>query len=324
MTDPSDDDIMDTVDQFIKVAREKALDEARKAHPPGKAGKSPTDEQAEKIETGVEAVKTRFKELLTPHPDDFDTMIETMRTVESVFGTHAAAEDLGAGPKALGGSEDLAMLDTAKSLLQNWDGELKNGLVDNYLAPMYPAMTCTQGNLARFLRQSGELMRKVYVRRRTDAKKVAEDSITAIEAIDDCKGGDFTAVLRAVLGTPVGDLASVMSGGAALTSTLTSTAAGMGSAMDGEFIQGDKELPLGGDTVEAVVYNMYDVLNESDKTMKDEETAIIKAIRAIEELTYPMVLGSKAGKGNELVPPRPGIVNASQSEVADGLTVYGD
>ncbi|GAA4921383.1 hypothetical protein LX16_4944 [Stackebrandtia albiflava] len=335
MTDPDDEAIRDAVEKMLKAAKEKALDEATDSWIDGNGQghhETPSDETKQRIDEEMESLRKRFEDVLTPHPDDFDSVIGTTKRVEGALGVFAASKDLDENSDRIGGDADFGLIDTAKGEIQNdWDGRLRNELVDNYLTPLYPNIIATQGSLARYLRQHAEIMQMIYVRRRRDAKKIAEDAVAAFEAINDSKGSDLKILLSVIsgligLGAAVaGPFASGVAGPLAIG--LSSAAWSAGNVIGGNFIPDDKkDVPLGADTVHGVVDNVYKALDESDKTMQDEEDEVLTSLQNVEQVVYPLVMGSNAelDKGNDLVPMRPEILDVSDpEELRDGITVYG-
>lgn len=334
MTDPTDDEIREAVEKLKEAAKKKALDEATDSWIDGNGQghhETPSDETKERIDEELAALEKHFEDKLSPKPDDFDFLIDTTKKVEGSLGVFAAAKDLGKNSDRIGGNADFGLVDTAKGEIQkDWDGKLRNQLIDNYLTPLYPNIIATQGGVARFLRQHAELMKRIYQRRRSDAKKIAEQGVTAIEAITDSKGSDLK-ILLSVVGGLIG-LGAAMAGPFAapiagpLAIGLSSAAWSAGSAIGGNFIPADKDpVPLGADTVEGVVDNIYKALADSDKTMQDEEDELLEALQAVEGVMYPMTMGSDLDKGNDLSPMRPDIADTSDVEdLKDGMTVYGD
>lgn len=331
-----DETIRESVEKLLEAAKEKALDEANDRWIDGNGQghhNPPSDATKKRIDEELESLKERFEDILSPRPKDFDELIKTMKKVEGDLGVFEASKDLDENSDRIGGNADFGLADTAKGEIQkDWDGRFRNELIDKFFTPFYPNIIATQGGVARFLRQHAELMKMIYIRRRHDAKKTADDGVTAIEAINDSKGSDLKLLLSIVggligLGTAMaGPFASGIAGPLAMG--LSSAAWSAGNAVGGNFIKDDKEVPLGADTVQGVVENIYKALKTSDETMQDEEDALLKSLKAIEVKIYPLVMGSNEDlfKGNDLIPMKPAItqVGLKPEELRDGITVYGD
>ena len=336
MTEPNDDEIRSSVDKLLEAAEDKALEQSNKRWIDGNGQghhEPPSDARKKQIKEECEALKERFEEILTPHPKNFDDLIKTTKKVESALGVFAVDKDLDTNSDRIGGDADFGLVDTAKGdIQQNWDGALRNELVEKYLTPLYPNIIATQGSLARYLREHAEIMKRIYERRRRDAKKIAEQGTEAIEAINDSKGSDLKLVLS-IIGALVGFGAAVagpFASGVAgpLAIGLSSASWSAANAIGGNFIADDKkEVPLGADTVREVVENIYEALKKSDETMQDEEGEVLESLQHIEVAIYPMTMGSneELEKGSDLAPMWPKLHDLlSVDELRKGLTVYGD
>ncbi|ADD41834.1 hypothetical protein [Stackebrandtia nassauensis] len=325
---PTDKELEDAVNKLVEVAKKKAQEEADQARRSVEGKKSfegdvleypyTREEVTKMIEDGAKEIKERFAAVYTPKPDDFDTMISRMQQVEAVLGAYEPSKNTTKETPVIGGGGDLELLRTSVSDMSDWQGKLKNAFVDNYLTP-FPRITVTQGGLARFLRHQAEWMQAIYKRRRYDAKKTADQGVEAIEAIDDSKGSEAAIALAAIIGlaTLLGPMGSSLAFG------LGTSAVVAGTGIGAEFIEEDKEVPLGADTVQGVIDNVYKALEESDKTMVEEEGKVLDALKQIEGVVYPLVMGPDIDKGTELTPMRPAIVDTMDvEELKDGITVY--
>ncbi|MFD0559991.1 hypothetical protein FB566_3972 [Stackebrandtia endophytica] len=336
MTEPNDDEIRAAVEKLLEAAEEKALKQADKKWIDGNGQghhEPPSEATKTMIKEECEALKERFEDILTPHPKSFDDLIKTAKKVEMALGVFAVDKQLDENSDRIGGDADFGLIDTAKGEIQkDWDGALRNELVEKYLTPLYPNIIATQGSLARYLREHAEIMKRIYERRRRDAKKIAEQGTEAVEAITDSKGSDLKLFLSIIggligLGTAVaGPFASGVAGPLAMG--LSSASYSAASAIGGNFIPDDKkEVPLGADTVREVFENIYEALKQSDGTMRDEEDEVLKSLQHVEVAVYPLVMGTNAQleKGTDLAPMWPKIHKTLDvEELTDGFTVYGD
>lgn len=325
---PTDPELEAAVNKLIETAKNKAQDEADKARRAvertgitfeGDVAEYPytPQEVTEMIEKGCEEIRERYKPIYTPNPEAFSDMIKNMQSVEATMGAYAPGADIDEDTEVIGGGGDLELLRTAVTDMGDWQGDLRDTFVDNYLTP-FPRIIATQGGLARFLRQHAQLMRAIYARRRADAKYLAEEAVNAIEAIDDSKGHDLKIALAAIIG-----VATLVGAGAGMAVALGSAAVIVGTDMGSNFVEEDKKVPLGADTVQGVVDNLFKALDESDKTMVEDEEKVMEALINIEGIAYPMVMGPESGKGTELVPMMPEITKVFDIEdLKDGITVY--
>lgn len=336
MTEPNDDEIRASVEKLLEAAEKKALEQADRKWIDGNGQghhEPPSEATKTMIKEECEALKERFEDILTPHPKNFDDLIKTTKKVEMALGVFAVDKQLDENSDRIGGDADFGLIDTAKGEIQkDWDGALRNELVEKYLTPLYPNIIATQGSLARYLREHAEIMKRIYERRRRDAKKIAEQGTEAVEAITDSKGSDLKLILSIVggligLGTAVaGPFASGIAGPLAMG--LSSASFSAANAIGGNFIPDDKkEVPLGADTVREVFENIYEALKKSDETMQDEEGEVLTSLQHVEVAVYPLVMGTNAQleKGTDLVPMWPKIHRTLDvDELTDGFTVYGD
>lgn len=325
---PTDKELEAAVDKLVEAAKKKAKEEADIARRSVEGKMSfegdrleypYTREEVNKmIEDGAKEIKDRYATIYTPNPDHFDTMISKMQAVEATLGAYTPSKNTTKDTPVIGGGGDLELLRTSVSDMSDWQGKLKNAFVDNYLTP-FPRITATQGGLARFLRHQAEWMQAIYVRRRYDAKKLADQAVEAIEAVGDSKGSSAAIALAAIIG-----LATLLGpAGSSLAWALGTSAVVAGTGIGAEFIEDDKEVPLGADTVQGVVDNLFKALDESDKTMVEEEGKVLDALKQIEGVVYPLVMGPDIDKGTELTPMRPEITKVLDvDELRDGITVY--
>lgn len=333
---PTNTDLDIAIDALMETARSKAESEIRSDKAFDFEGNplngSVNEYDEEQIQEALDNLRARFDLTYTPHPNEFNTLIEAMSDVENAMGINIGdpddldqnlSKDERDSIKGKSGTDDLKAIDTAADEIgEHWDGQLRNNLVDNL--DKMSSIAGNQGALAQFLRLQAELMQKVYARRRTDAKKIAEEGKSAIEAIKDCKGDDLAILLAVVIA-----IGTVGTGGAVLlpttagiVATLAGSSAIIGGTLGGPFLPEDTETPLGADTVEGVFDNIYQALNDSDKTMEDEEAEIMKALTEIESLVAP-TLGESAYHGTAMVPAWPDMAKVSDpDEMRDKFTSW--
>ena len=332
MGEPTDEDIRDAVKELVKAAYDKAIEQATEQWTdPGGGGhrNTPSDEQKENYRKQGEELKQRFEEILSPKPEDFETLISIMNAVQGSLGAYEATKDTSSDPVRIAGDDGFEQASTAMVELTGWGGELRNQFLDNYLVPLFPGIVSTQGNVARFLSQHARLMKRVYERRRRDAKKIAEQGQVAIEAIVESKGSDlklFLSIIGGLVGFASAAVGPFIGTAGSLGVGLSSAAVSAASAIGGNFIPADGDpVPLGADTVKEVVDNIYEALKKNDEIMREEEAEILESLQLLEGVIYPMVGGSDAlvKAGSDLVPMQPKIFTVTDpKDLREGVTAY--
>lgn len=308
--------ITDAAKEVVEVARKKATIEAQKDKKQ-KGGFGPnlgpglsqelTEKELAAIEEGVDWILERYESYLTPAPDDFDLLIEKVNIVAGAFGKS----------KDEFAETDLGMITIAQDYVGEWEGALADNFNENFLSKM-PGIMENQGLVAKLLHDQAVKTKSVYVTRRENVLEIAEETVTAIEAINDSKGTELGILLAAIIAA--GTFMTLGTG----TFALVGAAAIAGSTLGGPFAPGEKEkVPLGADTVEGVINNMRDALDKLDKNVGDEENTLIEAMERTDLTVYPEVYGQEENrKATHLLPIKPNLVGASQTDIKSGLIQF--
>lgn len=316
--DVTDEDITDAAEKFIDAMWKRAEDQFQQSRPQGKDRVDPfAEEKWAKIEEGLEeaqdAIRKRFKDLLTPRPSAFKPLIEKTQAVAMALGTADASEyEEGDKVTRLGGNDDFAFTTAAISYLSHWRGDLKYTLVEDYLTP-FPGIMATQGSLAKVLRNSARLLQFIFERRRSDAKQLADKATVAVESAGDSAGG-VAFMLLGILGAAIPVAGTITSG---VIGAMASTA----SAIGGEFAGEEEEVPLSAGTVQGVVDNLFKALDESDETMREDEEKVLDLLQSLEVFVSPLAAYPDDTKSSELIPLTPEVPFGP--EVAEVIQPFG-
>ncbi|MFD0560152.1 hypothetical protein FB566_4146 [Stackebrandtia endophytica] len=316
MADPvTDTEITEAAKEVVDAARKKVTAEAAQRKKGGGFGSNLgpglseqlTDADRAAIEEGLSWIVERFETYHTPHPKEFDLLIEKMDIVAAAFGK----SDKGFA------ETDLGMITVAQEYVSEWDGALATNFSENFLSKM-PIVMENQGLLARLLHNEMLKTKAMYETRRKNAVDIANDAVKAIEAINESKGIGLKVALAVIIS--VGTFMTLGTG----TFAMVGAAAVSGATIGGPFIPEDKEkVPLGADTVEEVLDNLREALKKLDEKVDEQENTLIEAMERTDLMVYPEVYGQdKNEKATHMLPIKPRLMGASQSEIESGLVQF--
>ncbi|GLZ78126.1 hypothetical protein Afil01_29330 [Actinorhabdospora filicis] len=249
-------------------------------------------------------IPAAFEPFTKPDLDQLETLTESMR--KSWQALHS------------GGT---GMLDTAKEQLGDggWDGALATNFVNNFLTPMTGerSIPANQLSLAEALVKNMENIHELYGAARSDAYKLAKQTITALEACGDCKGSDIglalaiTGAVISVAGvalTPVTGGMSLVAG--AVINTGIEVVKG-GFAVGDKFTPEDGDIPLGADTTGGVVKNMSEALVKLSSGLERVEDRFIECLnRAYQNVTLVRGEAKKSGMSSIFMPLKPKLIDS--------------
>lgn len=306
---PTAAQVMAEAKKIPPLAKKKMLEEAdswkEEMHERHPESRQYTEGQRNAWKHSVEAahiydwIPAAFEPFTKPDLDQLETLTESMRK------SWQALYSGGTG-----------VLDTAKDHLGDggWDGALATNFVNNFLTPMTGerSIPANQLALAEALVKNMETIHALYGAARSDAYKLAKQTITALEACGDCKGSDIglaLAVTGAVISVAAVGLTPVTAGMSAVTGA--AIMAGIEVAK-GVFAVGDKftpqdgNIPLGADTTGGVVNNMSSALVTLSTNIGQEEKKIIGYLnKSYQLVTQVRGEAKRSGMSSIFMPLKP-------------------
>ncbi|MGH8880880.1 MAG: hypothetical protein ACRD0P_26590, partial [Stackebrandtia sp.] len=235
----------------------------------------------------------------------FDDLIERIKPVATEFGlTGTDLKDKGRGE-----------FETAQNLVEPWDGAMAEAFTKNFLNPI-PSIMLNHGRLATVLHAEAVKTKEVYKVRRKNAKDIADKSVEAIEAITDSNGGVFAVMFAAIIAA--GTFMTLGAGGVAFTGAALIS----GATLAGPFAPGDKEeVPLGADSIEGVLDNMSNALDDIDKSCGEEQNTLNEAMERTDMMVHPEVF-VEDNKQTKLLPLKPELAGADVESIRDRFVQF--
>lgn len=308
----SDDELTAAAEAVFEAALDKAKSERDFAessygfYDPRRVNRPdfPSDEE---IQEQLEWIPGRFEPYLTPDSRDVEYLVNEMGGVATVF-------------NAPGNELVDADLSTAYGIVEEratgWEGAAGENFA-TYVASL-PAIMANHGRVANMLQIEAQKMVELYKTRRKSAKDIADQTVQAIEAINDSNGAFLEALLAVVIvgGTMVG------LGGGGLA--IAGAAVASGATMGGPFLPEEKEpLPLGADTVAEVLDNMKKALDELDISLDEQEDILIDAMQYNESVIRPEI-SDEFGRETLLLPMRPELAGADITSIKSRFIQFTD
>ncbi len=248
------------------------------------------------LDEGYEWIVQAFQNALGPEPSGLDEAIQGMEAVRKRL--------YGDGPGMLfstttGGdrSVELLVLEDSKRKrgheelkdrildnLSSWQGDAADAFKNNFAVPL-PGIIDNQVLMVSALRSALSTNRTVYAMARNDLRQLAKATIDALNFKTGSEGPSFTMTLSVVAGVLAVTAACVSGPGAIIFFTAASSAAGvMKDVLDER--QGDhepasngKEYHIGGHTVDMILGNTYDLIQETQKYITISEDTIIRGLQ---------------------------------------------
>jgi hypothetical protein len=248
-----------------------------------------------RLEEGYEWIVHAFQNAIGPEPSGLDSAIVGMDAARQklrgdtnrpmVFSTAAGPD--GTVRLEMDDSRDTRpgeLKDAMQRKLASWRGSAADAFVENFAIPL-PGVIANQVLMVSALRSALSTNRTVYAMARNDLKDLAKATIDALNFKTGSDGPSFTMTLSVVAGVASVAAACVTGPGAIIFFTAAASAAGVtkdivgGREGDGEPPPQGREYHVGGHTVDMILANTYDLIQETQKHITISEDTIIRGLQ---------------------------------------------
>lgn len=306
------DQTLEDLDSWDKALRNQWELDHPNAPTDGPIGMVPADKMAEYRSTvrndyysWVVPAFDRYKE---PDPDSINTMITSLRTMESHF---QGSED--GGTSVTGASNALTRINDARTDMNYWQGDLQENFIDNFLTPLQTA-SMNQSSIAKISREQLECSKVLYIRRRKSILKLLDQSIDAVHNLKQGRSPE-SYMWGTLIAIAVGTGLTIASGGLA--------AAGAVLVIGGTLAQGVAPDPpesnnISAPTAQEVAVNISDALTKLDTDVSKEEDKVTKAFHNISEPLADSLAKAKGGSSSPVAVHAPEVSGAKPGDVTDG------
>jgi hypothetical protein len=291
--------------------------EYEKAYPGESAGSEPVPATISEVKAWhrtvqddyYEWVEPAFERYLTPDPDAGDPVIETLRTIESMFG---GSQDHAGGFTAA--SPALTRINDARADMNQWEGHLQINFIDNFLTPLQSA-SVSQAAIAKFVREQFECNKILHIRRRKGILRLVNDSIEAVQTLTNGRDPE-TYMWGTLVGISLGTGLTLAPGGIAVAGAalIISSTLAQGIAPDP-----DRTTTLSAPTAQEVAINVVEAMNCMDRDTDEQERHVEAAFKSI----YTTIANSRSGPisnnaSGQLAVAVPELSTASPADIVDG------
>lgn len=308
--------------KIIKLAREKKKDEGwnwaagqaeeQKANYPDNAefysrsnnygySDQTVSEYMDSIDSMFGEIETAFMRFAEPDPADFDDLIAEIQEVEDRLAT---------------GEAETSAASALSALSSDWDGAFSTNLSTAFFGPM-EVIPQNLRVVAQTVRETLEANQAVFKTAQNNLYVLGQKTVEALETVtdkdpDDTKFGlailaAVTAIGAAALAIPTGGTSVALYVGAVSLTTVSASA-----TVASGLIPPEEPKPLGGETVDEVIANMYDGIQQAYSDINTAEDDIIKVLSDnYDEITEYTQQATKEKQASLLSPMRPSIADAS-------------
>lgn len=238
-----------------------------------------------------------------PDPASFDGAIEslsyTLRTISSgqdpkdpINGTIYPANAV------------LDKLSGSESYVENWTGRAAMEFKSHFIDP-FPSVVRNQFTLAAVLKSALEAEKEIWANARRDIDKIAHDTLTALERMDDCGKNDWTMTFTVV--ASVAAVAAVpVTGGTSLALAITAVGA-TSQVVAAAAPEDPPKIQFSGESPGAVISQMREAISKLRSEINKQETRISDAMRT--------TLGLVSGNRDLFVSKRPSLASATPDKI---------
>lgn len=196
----------------------------------------------------------------------FEPFFERMSAVPEAMAAHAqtAKESIQSGQMSAFGNVATAV--------ERWGGDAQEHYKKYFVDTLPQAVTNQQGALDEL--SAGLLAYAAVLRQgRINAIDIANETTKSLEALEG-GGSEGAPIVFAVIAAAAGVAAAIPSGGTSVTITLAVISGGAGVAGSLSSLEDKPELTISGGTVEEILENMQNALNDLQQEIEDAEKGI--------------------------------------------------
>ncbi|HEX6075563.1 MAG TPA: hypothetical protein VFZ32_09915 [Micromonosporaceae bacterium] len=213
-----------------------------------------------------------------PDPTSFDGAISELRRALHVISSGQQNQDPINGG-IYPANPVLDKLSGSESYLEDWTGAAAMEFKANVIDP-FPSVVRNQFIMVAVLKCALEAEKEIWIKARNDIDKVAHDTLTALERMDDCGKNEWTMAFTVV--ASVAAVAAVpVTGGA----SLAITAVGAASEVAAAAVPDDPpSIRFSGETPGAVISQMREAISKLKAEIDGQEAKIAGAVSGACEL----------------------------------------
>jgi hypothetical protein len=289
-----------------------------------------------KLEEGYEWIVHAFQNAIGPEPSGLDGSIAGMDAAREKLRGPTDPMVFSTAPGSDGRVRLLEMDDSRDTRsgklmhlmltnLESWQGDAADAFKKEFAIPL-PGVIANQVLMVSALRSALSTNRTVYAMARNDLKGLAKATIDALDFKTGSDGPSFTMTLSVVAGVLAVTAACVSGPGAVVLFTAGASAAGVLKDVvdersgDGEPPPQGKEYHVGGHTVDMILANTYDLIQEAQRYITISEDTIIRGLQ--ENFATLTAAATK----DHFVPLRPSVADipTNLGYVRDGYHFFPD
>jgi len=249
-----------------------------------------------------EWVVPTFEGYLKPDPDAVNPMIESLRTIESMFGgSQDDARSYQTSKLAL------TRINDVRSEMEHWEGDFKISFIDNFVTPLQNTPV-NQAAAAKMAREVLELTKLAYIAQRKAILSLLDTSLGALKELSRDKNPKAHT-----WATLVGIVAGTVLTGFGVTAWVGIALIGASTMSQGLTPDARTESNISAPTAQEIANRILDALRVQNERTQQNEDTVVALFRALKE----GIVGSRAKLG-ELGVPRPSLTYATAADIDSG------
>ncbi|MFV2086351.1 hypothetical protein [Micromonospora sp. LOL_021] len=269
-------------------------------------GEQETRQRVEQMFGDIPELFRAFAEM--PDPAAFDGRLNELRRSIEELSSGSVSEDPISGNIYPANPRLDEMLD-AESHIESWTGRAAMEFKSNFISP-FPSIVHNQFMGIAVLRAALDAEREIWVRARDDIDKIAHDTITALDRMDDCGKNEWVMTFTVV--SSVAAVTGVALAPVSFGLSLGLTAVGATSQVAAAGVPDDPPaVRFQGETAPAVVDSMRDAIRLLHGYIAEQEQKIANALTSCCQAV--------AQQRDSFVAKRPALADATQSNVTGPL-----
>lgn len=236
-----------------------------------------------------------------PDPTSFDGAISELRRALRVISSGQQNNDPING-NIYPANPVLDKLSGSESYIEDWTGAAAMEFKANFVDP-FPSVVRNQFIMVAVLKCALEAEKEIWTKARNDIDRVAHDTLTALERMDDCGKNEWTMAFTVV--ASVAAVAAVpVTGGA----SLAIAAVGAASEVAAAAVPDDPpSIRFSGETPAAVISQMREAISKLKAEIDGQEAKIAVAVSGACELV--------SGNRDLFVPKQPKLAGATPANI---------
>ncbi|MBV1851620.1 hypothetical protein [Catellatospora tritici] len=241
-----------------------------------------------------------------PDPASYTPAIETLKRALAKLSTGQDTRD----PISTNGANYYAnpVLDKisgSESYIESWTGKAAMEFKTNFIDP-FPSVARNQFILVSALKAALEAEQAMWAAARKDIDQIAENTLKALDAMDDCTSKEWAVTFTAAAAI-TGILLTIPTFGGSAALAITISTVGAAAWVAAALPPSPPELTISGDETNAVLDSMHTAVNKASEVISETEQRIAKALENILDAVH--------GHRDYFVAPRPALVGATRQNI---------